>query len=257
MSQSAPHVGLYVTCLVDIMRPSVGFATVFLLEAAGCRVTVPSAQSCCGQPALNSGDQQTAKALAIQFVQKFRDFDYVVAPSASCAAMLKMHIPDLLSDDDKVGELASEIAKRVYELSEFLVSVMAFTPEETGADACGRVTYHDGCSGLRELGLDEAPRRLLNALPNIEFVDAPNGETCCGFGGTFSIRYPDISNAMVTKKCSALDSTTANIITGCELGCLMHIAGKFSRLNSEMNCYHLAELLAGKMRPPAIGQKKI
>ena len=249
-AEHTPHVGLYVTCLVDIMRPSVAFASIKVLEAAGCRVSVPEAQTCCGQPALNSGDLNTARALADNVLTTFEDFDYIVAPSGSCAAMLKVHLPTLYSTDEDKAR-ATRFSDRVFELTSFLSHIAG--GQKLKSSYTGRVAYHDGCSGKRELGLSQAPRQVLRAIDGLELVDIEDADACCGFGGTFSVAYPEISNAMVSKKCDAIANTAPDILTGSELGCLMNIAGKLRRSGAPIACRHIAELLADDTATPAIG----
>jgi len=249
--QSArPRVGLFVTCLVDLFRPSVGFAAVRLLEAAGCDVVVPRGQTCCGQPAYNSGDRETARALALQTIAAFEDCDYVVAPSGSCAGMLKTHYPELLADDAAAAERAREFAARVHELVSFLVRVRGL--EQVPGAYEGAVTYHDSCSGLRELGIKDEPRRLLSSVAGLEVVEMAECETCCGFGGTFSVKFPDISNAMVERKAGNIEAAGAPLMLAGDLGCLMNIAGKLSRQGSPVQCRHIAEVLAGELTDPPI-----
>ena len=247
-----PRVALFVTCLVDIVRPSVGFAAVRLLEAAGCDVFVPQAQTCCGQPAYNSGDRDAARALALQTIAAFAGFDYVVVPSGSCAAMLKVHYPRLLSDDAEAGARARGFAERVHELVSFLVDVrkLAAVP----GTFAGRVTYHDGCSGLRELGIKRQPRELLAQLSGTQLVEMAETDSCCGFGGLFCVKYPDISNAMVSRKAANVAAAEAELLLSGELGCLMNIAGKLAREGSAVRCRHVAEVLAGEMAEPPIAQ---
>jgi L-lactate dehydrogenase complex protein LldE len=247
-----PRVGLFVTCLVDVMRPSVGFAAVRLLEAAGCEVIVPKAQTCCGQPAYNSGETRGARAIALQTIAAFDRYDYVVAPSGSCAAMLKLHYPRLMAGDDEAERRARAFAERVHELVSFLVDVrgMATVP----GSFQGRVTYHDGCSGLRELKIKQQPRRLLAAMPGVELIEMPGTETCCGFGGLFSVKFPDISNAMVSAKTKSSEATGAELILSGELGCLLNVAGKLSRQGSQVACRHVAEVLAGEMDAPPLAR---
>ena len=250
MSSKAHHVGLYVSCLVDLMRPSVGFASVKLLETAGCQVTVPKTQTCCGQPAYNSGDVASARVLAQAVLEHFEQFDYVVVPSGSCAAMLKVHMPTLFANH-KDQHRAVALAGRVFELTQFLVHVEKFDAVE--ATFRGKVAYHDGCSSLRELAIEAEPRQLLRKVSGVELVDLPDAETCCGFGGTFSVTYPEISNAMVTKKCAAVTETMPDMLTGSELGCLLNLAGKLHRSGTTVACRHIAEVLAGDFSSPAIG----
>jgi len=247
-----PRVALFVTCLVDILRPSVGFAAVRLLEAAGCDVFVPRAQTCCGQPAFNSGDREAARALALQTIAAFEGYDYVVAPSGSCAAMLKIHYPRLVAGDAEASARARSFAERVHELVSFLVDVRKLgTVPGTFA---GRVTYHDGCSGLRELGIKRQPRELIGHLAGARLVEMAETETCCGFGGLFCVKYPDISNAMVSRKTANVAAAEPDLLLSGELGCLMNIAGKLAREGSAVRCRHVAEVLAGEMAEPAIAE---
>lgn len=251
-SSQRPRVGLFVTCLVDLVRPSVGFAAVRLLEAAGCDVAVPSAQTCCGQPAYNSGANADAAALARQTIAAFDGFDYVVAPSGSCAGMLKLHYPELLKDDAAWWGRAVEFAERVHELTAFLVDVrrLSAVPGVLAAKA----TYHDSCSGLRELNVKRQPRALLAKVAGLELVEMGDCEVCCGFGGTFAIKYPDISNAMVDKKAMNATSAHPDVLLAGDLGCLMNIAGKLVRAGSPIEVRHVAEVLAGELSDPAIGR---
>jgi L-lactate dehydrogenase complex protein LldE len=247
------RVGLFVTCLVDFFRPSVGFAAIRLLEGAGCVVEVPPSQTCCGQPAYNSGDRDDTKAIARQVIEAFEGFDYVVAPSGSCAGMLRKHYPMLFADDLDIGPRARALAAKTYELVSFLTDVLNVAAVHAEFD--GAVTYHDSCSGLREMGVNAQPRALLETVKGLMLVEAEDSDVCCGFGGTFSVKYPDISNAMVTRKTDMLTATEAEYILGGDLGCLMNIAGKLSRENSPVRVRHVAEVLAGVTDAPPIGAK--
>jgi L-lactate dehydrogenase complex protein LldE len=249
-----PRVGLFVTCLVDTFRPSVGFASVKLLQAAGCHVEVPSAQTCCGQPAYNSGDQKTAKAIALQTIAAFESYDYVVAPSGSCAGMLKSHYPKLMAGDADNELRAQAFAGKVYELVSFLTDVRNMTSVTSAY--VGRVTYHDSCSGLRELGVKSQPRTLLASIPGVTLVEMADSEICCGFGGTFSVKYPDISNAMVEKKTGNAGRAKPDLLLAGDLGCLMNMAGKLKRDGSAIAARHVAEVLADMVSSPAIAQAK-
>jgi len=248
-----PRVGLFVTCLVDVMRPSVGFAALKLLEEAGCTVEVPAAQTCCGQPAYNSGDRPTAKDLARQTIAAFEGFDFVVAPSGSCAGMLKSHYPKLLADDPAWSLRAIAFGERVHELISFLVDVRGVTAVDAQFD--GRVTYHDSCSGLRELGIKAQPRQLLSSVRGLELTEMADSEVCCGFGGTFSIKYPEISNAMVDKKSANISAAAPDLVLAGDLGCLMNMAGKLSREGKPVAARHVAEVLAGELADPPIGKR--
>jgi len=230
MPEQAPRVGLFVTCLVDLMRPSVGFAAVELLEQAGCTVEVPRAQTCCGQPAYNSGDRADAKAIATQVIEAFEGFDYLVAPSGSCAAMLREHYPGLFADRPDMARRAEALAARSYELVSFLTDVLGV--EAVTARYPGRVTYHDSCSGLRELGVKAQPRRLLATVQGLELAELADAEVCCGFGGTFCVKYPEISDAMVSAKAEAVEASGAGLLLAGDLGCLMNMAGKLQRLGA-------------------------
>ena len=249
-----PRVGLFVTCLVDIFRPSVGFAAVKLLESAGCIVEVPIAQTCCGQPAHNSGDAATAKALALQTIAAFEGYDYIVAPSGSCAGMLKAHYPKLMAGDEEAELRAKAFAARVHELISFLVDVRGM--KAVSSAYSGRVTYHDSCSGLRELGIKTQPRALLASIPGVELVEMADNEICCGFGGTFAVKYPDISNAMVEKKTANATNAAPELLLAGDLGCLMNMAGKLKRQGSPIVARHVAEVLAGELTSPPIGHGK-
>ena len=251
-ARKTPRVGLFVTCLVDLFRPSVGFAAVKLLEDAGCRVEVPRAQTCCGQPAYNSGDRRDTKDIARQVIAAFSGYDYVVAPSGSCAAMISQHYPELFAED--VDELAGaqRLAAKTYELMAFLSDVLKV--EGVTAKHAGRVTYHDSCSGLRELGVKAQPRRLLASVEGLELVELADAEICCGFGGTFCVKYPDISNAMVSSKAESIRASGAPLLLAGDLGCLMNMAGKLQREGAGIEVRHVAEVLAGLTGEPAIGE---
>ncbi|WP_428491202.1 (Fe-S)-binding protein [Rhodopila sp.] len=253
MSGTKPRVGLFVTCLVDLHRPSVGFAAIRLLERAGCQVELPRAQTCCGQPAYNSGDRRTARDLAVGIVEAFRGYDYVVAPSGSCAGMLRHHLPHLFDDDPNLRAQADAMAARTFELVSFLNDVLNVS--HTGAAAPnGSVTYHDACAGLRELGIKQQPRDLLAAV-GAEVVEMTDPEICCGFGGTFCVKYPDISARMVSDKTADIVATGAETVLSGDLGCLLNIAGRLRRQGHRVHARHVAEVLAGMTDDlPAIGE---
>ena len=246
------RVALFVTCLVDLFRPTVGFAAVKLLEQAGCTVEVPRAQTCCGQPAYNSGDRADAKAIALQVLDAFAGYDQVVAPSGSCAGMVKIHYPELFADEPAALAQAKELAARTWELVSFLVDVCGM--EGVAARWERSATYHDGCSGLRELGVKQQPRRLLASVAGLRLTELPDAEVCCGFGGTFCIKYPEISDKMVTDKAADIVATGAEAVLAGDLGCLLNIAGKLARRGSPIETRHVAEVLAGMAdEVPAIG----
>ena len=252
MSKARPEVGLFVTCLVDLFRPGVGFAAVALLERAGCAVTVPRNQTCCGQPAYNGGDRANATAIAKQVVEAFEKFDYVVAPSGSCAGMIAKHYPQLFAGDPAMAARAGDLAGRTHELISFLVDIRGMDALDVKFDATA--TYHDACSGLRELGVKAQPRALLERIEGLRLVELPGAEICCGFGGAFCVKYPDISNKMVANKTRDIAATGAELVLAGDLGCLMNIAGKLAREGSPVRVRHIAEVLAGMAGQPAIGE---
>ena len=237
------RVALFVTCLVDLFRPTVGFAAVKLLEEAGCTVEVPRAQTCCGQPAYNSGDRADAKAIAMQVFDAFADYDHVVAPSGSCAGMIRVHYPELFADDPVNLARAQALAPHSWELSSFLVDVCGI--EKVTAHWDRVVTYHDACSGLRELGIKLQPRQLLASVAGLRLKELPGAEVCCGFGGTFCVKYPEISDKMVTDKEADIVATGAEAVLSGDLGCLLNIAGKLFRHGRRIEVRHIAEVLAG------------
>ncbi len=246
-----PRVGLFVTCLVDIMRPTIGFAAVKLLEGAGCKVVVP-AQTCCGQPAYNSGDRATAKALARQAIETFADCDYVVAPSGSCGGMLARHYPDLFAGEPDMAVKAERFAEKTHELVSFLVDVMRVESVEAHFD--GTVAYHDSCAGLRELGIKAQPRRLLASVKGLTLIELEEAETCCGFGGLFAAKYGELSNAIVSRKAVDIHRAKVGAVLAGDLGCLLNMAGKLQRDGSSVKARHIAEVLAGMADGPAIGE---
>ncbi len=255
MVSGKPRVALYVTCLVDSYRPTVGFAAIRLLEEAGCQVEVPRQQTCCGQPAYNSGDRATARDLAVQFVDAFSGYDYVVVPSGSCGGMLRHHVPHLFEDDPNLRARADAVAERTYELISFLTDVMgvsALRARHVG----GSVTYHDSCSGLRELGVKAQPRALLAAI-GAPVVEMAEPEICCGFGGTFCVKYPEISVRMVSDKTKDIAATGATTVLAGDMGCLLNIAGRLSREGHPVQARHVAEVLAGMTdQVPPIGEPR-
>jgi L-lactate dehydrogenase complex protein LldE len=238
-----PRVALFVTCLVDLHRPTVGFAAIKLLEDAGCQVEVPRNQTCCGQPAYNSGDRATAQAIARDVLRAFEGYDYVVVPSGSCGGMLKHHLPHLFDDDPNLRDRADALAARTWELVGFLTEVMGVTG--TSATYDGIATYHDSCSGLRELGLKAQPRALLAGVAGLELREMTDPEVCCGFGGTFCVKYPDISTRMVQDKTRDIAATGADTLLAGDMGCLLNMAGRLSREGSPVRVRHVAEVLAG------------
>lgn len=251
MTDRPVRVALFVTCLVDLFRPTVGFAAVRLLEQAGCRVEVPAVQTCCGQPAYNSGDRADARAIAARVIEAFEPFDYVVAPSGSCAGMIRLHYPALFAGDATMEARARTLAERVYELTAFLVDVRGMTRVSARYD--GVVTYHDSCSGLRELGVRAQPRALLSTVEGLRLKELKEADVCCGFGGTFCVKYPDISNGIVEKKTERIEETGAGTLLAGDLGCLLNMAGRLSREGRSVAVRHVAEVLAGMTDEPPIG----
>ena len=238
------RVGLFVTCLVDAMRPRIGFAAIKLLEAAGCEVVVPEQQTCCGQPGYNSGDRESAKALAQKFLAEFESFDYVVLPSGSCAGMIRVHYPDLFKDDPAMLTRITALGQRTYELTDFLAKVVKL--EKVPGNFNGTLTYHDSCSGLRELNVYQQPRALLATMPGVTINEMVESTTCCGFGGTFSVKYGELSTRMADHKCQHITDTHAGAIVGGDLGCLLNIEGRLRRKGDHSTrVLHVAEVLSG------------
>ncbi len=249
---SLPHVALFATCLVNAMRPAVGFAALALLEQAGCRVDVPQGQTCCGQPALNSGDAEGTRQIARRNIEMLEPFDHVVVPSGSCAATIRLHYPELLAHDPAWAARARNLAARTHELLSYLADIRGWLPEGISLEASA--TYHDSCSGLRELGLKAQPRKLLAAVNDLTLRKLEGEETCCGFGGTFCVKYPAISNAIVDEKAVAVEASGAALLLGGDLGCLLNMAGKLHRRGAAVRAFHAAEILAGMGDAPAIGE---
>ena len=250
MAGPGRNVALLVTCLVDSWRPSVGFAAVKLLEESGCRVSVPTEQTCCGQPAYNAGDRTDARVIARQVIESFEGFDYVVVPSGSCAGMVRCHYADLFGDDPALADRARRLADKTWELVSFLTDVCG--RETVPGTFSGCVTYHDGCSGLRELDIKDQPRRLLAAMADVTIAEHEEAEVCCGFGGTFCVKYPQISTAMVDAKIASIEKSGADLVLAGDLGCLLNIAGRLSRRGSEVRVRHVAEILADMTDGPPI-----
>jgi L-lactate dehydrogenase complex protein LldE len=239
------RVGLLVTCLVDLMRPSVGFAAIKLLEAAGCEVVVPAAQTCCGQPGFSAGDTPSARKLAMKVIDEFAGCDYVVAPSGSCGGMIRAHYPGLMDDDPEYGPRAFRLSQMTYELTDFLVNVAKI--ERVPGNFSGKVTYHDCCSGLRELGVQKQPRALLAKLPGVTLAEMRDCTTCCGFGGAFSVKFGDISAQMAGNKCGNIRDTGADAVVLGDLGCMLNIEGRLRREGDlKTRVLHVAEVLAGE-----------
>jgi len=238
------RIGLFVTCLVDLMRPRIGFAAIRLLEAAGCEVVVPPTQTCCGQPGYNSGDRATAMALARKVLDEFEGLDYVVAPSGSCAGMIRTHYPELFHDAPDELERVRNLCGRTYELTDFLVNVMKL--DRVPGSFKGTVTYHDSCSGLRELGVKAQPRALLAKVPGLKLTEMEEAETCCGFGGAFAVKFGEISAHIAERKCANIAACGAEAVVLGDLGCMLNIEGRLRRRGDmTTKVLHIAEVLAG------------
>ncbi len=249
-AEAGPRVALLVTCLVDMIRPSIGWATVKLLEEAGCTVEVPP-QTCCGQPNYNSGDRKGALKLARGMIRAMEGYDYVVVPSGSCAAtVIKDYLQICAGEPEE--EAAKALAGRTHEIVSFLADVLGV--EGVGATWQGTATYHDSCSGLRSLGVKQQPRKLLGSVEGLTLSEMADCEVCCGFGGTFCVKYPDISNKMVSNKAANIGGSGADLLLAGDLGCLMNMAGKLSREGSPVHARHVVEVLAGDDDTPAIGE---
>ncbi len=247
------RVALFATCLVDLFRPQVGFAAARLLEAGGATVVVPDGQTCCGQPAYNSGDRSDARALARQTVAALAGFEAVVVPSGSCAGMIGRHYPELLADDGPEWRARAEaVAARTWELTAFCTEQQGLA--EPPGSWTGTATYHDSCSCLREVGVRQAPRALLAGVDGLELAELGDSETCCGFGGTFAVKYPEISARMVADKAARITETGADLVVACDLGCLLNIAGYLRRQGSNVAARHIAEVLANGPTAAPIGE---
>jgi L-lactate dehydrogenase complex protein LldE len=238
------RVALFVTCLVDAIRPEIGFSTLKLLEAAGCEVVVPESQTCCGQPAYNSGDSTTARVLAEKVLREFADFEYVVIPSGSCGGQIRLQYIELFRDHPDLKSRAERLAGRIYELTDFLVNVLDV--KSLPSTFSGNVTYHDSCAGLRELGVKAQPRRLLGMLPGVRLTEMKDCEQCCGFGGTFSIKFGEVSGAIVDEKCRNVQTSGADALVLGDLGCMLNIEGRLRRTGDmKTRVLHISQVLAG------------
>jgi L-lactate dehydrogenase complex protein LldE len=249
-----PRVGLFVTCLVDLVRPQVGFAAVKLLEDSGCDVSVPASQTCCGQPAWNAGADGSAMAIARQVIEAFEGFDYIVVPSGSCAGMIKRHYPEALERDATWRTRALALAAKTHELMSFLVRVRGVksVPAQWEGTSC----YHDSCSCLREMRVREEPRTLLQSVDGLTLAELKDPETCCGFGGLFSVKYSEISQKMADDKIADVQASGAQMLAGPDLGCLLHLAGRMERRGIKTQVRHAAEILAGMTDVPAMGVRE-
>lgn len=236
------RVGLFVTCLVDLIRPRIGFAALKLLKAGGAEVVVPETQTCCGQPGYNSGDRKSARELALKTLREFRGCEYVVAPSGSCAGMIRLHYPALFAGDPRLREEMQALAARTYELTDFLVNVLKL--ESVPGKFPGSITYHDSCAGLRELGVKQQPRALLAKVDGLTLNEMRDCEVCCGFGGTFSVKFGDISARLADNKCTDIAASGAGAVVLGDLGCMLNIEGRLRRRGDKTKVLHVAEVLA-------------
>ena len=237
------QVSLFITCLIDQLWPEIGTSAVAVLRRAGCEVIFDQRQTCCGQPAFNTGYRSEARKLAMRFIQIFEESeaDAIVSPSGSCTAMVQ-HFHELFPDDGEWRRRSRAVAERTHEFSEFLVNVLGV--EDVGSSFRGRVTWHDACHGLRDLNIRREPRRLIQNVRGVEFVDLPNADACCGFGGTFSVKYPEISVAILDSKIEAIEKAGVRAVVSGDASCLMQIGGRLARQQSAVQVLHLAELLA-------------
>ncbi|MEE8443081.1 MAG: (Fe-S)-binding protein [Dehalococcoidia bacterium] len=236
---------LFVSCLVDQFYPEIGESVVKILRRLGVEVDFPAGQTCCGQPAFNSGFSNQAKPLARRFIDLFADSEYVVIPSGSCTSMLKVFSPQLFQDDTALTDQARSLAERTYEFSQFLVNVLGVT--DVGARFEGTVTYQASCHLLREIGGTTEAQDLIRSVRGVQFVEMADTNDCCGFGGTFSVKFPQISGAILDSKLSSIEATGSDILVSCDAGCLMHMAGAMSRRGMKTRPMHLAQLLAGEV----------
>lgn len=241
---SHKKVSLFIQCIIDGIYPEVGFAVVRIFEKLGIDIECPAQQTCCGQPAYNSGYRKEAKRVAEHFIDVFRDADVIVCPSGSCVNMVRNHYPELFRDDVKMFETAKDIGSRTFELTEYLVDVLKV--EDLGVRYDGRITYHDSCHLMRGIGVMEQPRKLIKKIRGAEFIEMKDSDRCCGFGGAFSVKYPEISTAILEDKVNNIIASDANVVTGCDMGCLMNIQGFLSRKKLPVKTLHIAQLLAGQ-----------
>ncbi len=248
------QVGFFVTCLVDFLRPSVGFNCLKILETQGFEIVVPLTQSCCGQPAYNSGDKNLAKTIALQIVDSFNQCDYIVVPSGSCAAMMRKHYTSLAKHSSTQYELFSAFAKKIYEFTDFLYHFCNYQhpPSCANETSVKHIIFHDSCSSLRELGIKDSPRKLLQKLPHVSLVENSDPESCCGFGGVFCVKFSDISAKMSQEKATHILNSKASCLTSTDLGCLINIAGTLRKKGENLEIRHIAEILANDKTSPSI-----
>jgi L-lactate dehydrogenase complex protein LldE len=236
------RVALFITCLVDLFSPRIGLAAVKVLRRLGIEPEFPPAQTCCGQPAFNAGYRREARDVARHFLEVFERYEWLVAPSGSCASMVREHYPALFRDEPELERRFSALGHRTHELSQFITDVLGIG--STGARFPHAVTYHDSCHSLRSLGVREGPRRLLRSIEGIDLRELPDSEVCCGFGGTFAVKFPEISVSMAEDKIGRIESTGAEFVVATDASCLMHLGGALARKGSRVRPLHLAEILA-------------
>ena len=236
-------VTLFIQCLVDGIYPEVGEAMVKIFRSLGIDLTCPTRQTCCGQPAFNGGYRQQARVAAKRFIEIFEPAEAIVCPSGSCVTMVRHHYPELFEADDSWRQRAGQVAAKTYELTQYLVDVLG--RDDLGARYDGRITYHDSCHLLRSLRIKDQPRRLLRNVTGADFVEMVDSDKCCGFGGSFAVKYADISAAMVDEKVNNIIDSGADTVVGCDMGCLMNIQGRLSRRGADIKVRHIAQILAG------------
>lgn len=234
-------IGLMIPCYVDLYFPKVGISVVEILERLGHEVDYPSDFTCCGQPPFNAGCHQDARPVAQRTIELFEHCDVVVVPSGSCATMVKVFYRDLFPDDAELRRRAEELGEKVWEFSDFLVNRLGVT--DLGAKFAGRATFHDGCHGLRELNVKSQPRQLLEKVEGLELTEMDECETCCGFGGTFAVKFAEVSTAMAEVKADSIQRTDAEFLISNDPSCLMHIQGYFDKQGRKMKSLHIAEVL--------------
>ena len=236
-------VTLFIQCLVDGIYPQVGESMVKIFRNLGIELTCPARQTCCGQPAFNSGYRREARVAAKRFIEIFESADTIVCPSGSCVTMVRHHYPELFKDNVSWLQRAGQVAGKTYELTEYLVDVLKV--DDIGAHYDGKITYHDSCHLLRSLRIKEQPRRLLDKVSGADLVEMHDSDKCCGFGGSFSVKYADISAAMAEDKVNNIIESGADTVVGCDMGCLMNIQGLLNRRGSDIKVMHIAQILAG------------
>jgi len=240
------RVTLFIQCIIDSCFPDAAWAMVRVLEKQGVELVHPKEQTCCGQPAFNAGYRQEAARLAERFLDIFEDAEVIVCPSGSCVNMVRHHYAELFAHDPRLLARSAKVAAKIYEFTEFLVDVLGVT--DVGAAWNGQVTYHESCHLLRGLGVSDQPRTLLKNVRGLELVEMDRADECCGFGGTFSVKYPEISEALLETKLANIQATGAGTVVGCDMGCLMHMQGMIKRRGLPIEVRHIAEILGGEGR---------